>query len=204
MNSNEFRAFLAQNVGERAICSFSDEKEYYDFLTKTLPECKEDLLAHDGVVGLKCEFSNHQTNICGSVPAWKEYGSKADFESYYKRSEMMRDLYCNEEDYDAETEERKDVKIFISVPEGRFSVVWTTKGDEDVFTYRPAKPEEIGTLWLVWDVIGGTVDENDERLFDKHIVIICDKNCSIKDFNNIKSYMSNVQNMFSIKDIAFK
>lgn len=180
----------------------TDEDLYWIFLNEYLRNNSHSILSHNGKVFIRPN-GNPEKLICGIAPMWKEYDSCTVFEQYYSNSEMMRELYCNEKDENEEL-----IPIYLKVNDDKYIVTWENIDNEDVFHYRQATLAEIGSLDILWNIFGGTVDDDNLKVINTHIGMVCGDIIAKGygfDLVNVKNLCEHIKNLgYSIKNIDFK
>lgn len=156
---NKFKNSLVNNSG----CSVTfpldtdnpESMKFIEYLSKN-----RNILEHNGKITFVPFGKNVDQFICGVVPIWKQYVSRKDFEGYYKFSEMMRELYCNEKDNND-----KLIPIYAEINHKKFIITWQCQNNVDVFHYREASFSERGLLDVLWNTFGGiTKKDNDSEI----------------------------------------
>lgn len=174
----------------------SDSYDYWNFITNILAECKDDVLNHNGRINIRPDSGDPETIICGVAPMWKEHNSKEDFESYYKRSDMMRSLYCNEREINGNL-----VSIYLDIKGEKLIATWHTDGEYDVFTYRKATVEERGTLDILWEMFGGIINSKGYKVLNPHIGVVYGDSITLQRCESICSHMSNLG--YAVENVVF-
>lgn len=115
------------------------------------------LIEHNGKV-VFCPFGNNvEEFVCGIAPIWKDYSDKKTFEGYYKNSDMMRTLFCNEKDDNDQL-----APMFLDIGGVKYIVTWEANQNDDIFHYRKANAVERGLLDLLWSTFGGITRKEED------------------------------------------
>jgi|694.fasta_scaffold32781_11 nicotinamide phosphoribosyltransferase len=175
-----FRRLL--NVYPKGILSVvSDTWDLWKVCTEYVTILKEEILARDGKLVIRPDSGNPVDILCGSVQI-VDYGDKVstieELKSWAKEEleEEVRDNTGHGECGDSSNVgyfrfEGKVYKISIEIEWNRYDKQYyfiecseVTKCIEAEFT-----PDQIGVIELLWDVFGGTVNEQGYKVLDPHI-----------------------------------
>lgn len=174
----------------------ADSYDYWNFLTKIVPECKDVILEHKGRINIRPDSGEPEEIICGTVQMWKEHESKEMFESYYTLSPTMRALFCNEKNSDG-----TPCNIYIQIGNEKYVVTWHTEKDMDVFTYRKPTVEERGTLDVLWETFGGTINSKGYKVLDPHIGVVYGDSITLQRCERICEHMMNLG--YAVENVVF-
>lgn len=175
----------------------ADSYDYWNFITKIVPECKNVILEHNGRINIRPDSGEPEEIICGTVQMWKEHESKEMFEKYYTLSETMRMLYCDQID----EKTQKPCEIYVEIQGKKYVVTWKTEKNLDVFTYREATVEERGTLDILWEIFGGTINSKGYKVLNPHIGIVYGDSITLQRCENICNHMMNLG--FAVENVVF-
>ena len=156
----------------------SDTYDYWNVITNYLPRLKESILNRDGKIIIRGDSGDPVDIICGELKA-SDYMvvdglTEVGIKDYFKR-------YA-EEHYDfggAHTSWYK-VRIADKLYEVTCEHVWVDDEEENGGMYIPAveyvdvkeieiTPAMKGTVELLWDIFGGTVNSKGYKVLDPHI-----------------------------------
>ena len=121
---------------------------------------------------------------------------KRQFESYYTRSPMMQSLYCNETDTSGQL-----VPIYLEIGDKKYIATWSNDGENDTFTYRDATIEERGTLDILWEIFGGTVNSKGYKVLDPHIGMVYGDAITLERCESICNHMTNLG--YAVENVVF-
>lgn len=175
----------------------ADSYDYWNFIIKIVPECKNVILEHNGRINIRPDSGEPEEIICGTVQMWKEHESKEMFEKYYTLSETMRMLYCDQID----EKTQKPCEIYVEIQGKKYVVTWKTEKNLDVFTYREATVEERGTLDILWEIFGGTINSKGYKVLNPHIGIVYGDSITLQKCENICNHMMNLG--FAVENVVF-
>lgn len=175
----------------------ADSYDYWNFITKIVPECKNVILEHNGRINIRPDSGEPEKIICGTVQMWKEHESKEVFEKYYTLSETMRMLYCDQID----EKTQKPCEIYVEIQGKKYVVIWKTEKDLDVFTYKEATVEERGTLDILWEIFGGTINSKGYKVLNPHIGIVYGDSITLQRCESICNHMMNLG--FAVENVVF-
>lgn len=123
--------------------------------------------------------------ICGIAPKWKKYESKQDFENYYKNSQMMRSIYCNELD-----DFKEPANIYVDIDNNKYIVSWTSKGNKDSFKYKKPNINDIGLINMIKDVYNYQSDDGEWLI--PNIKLIINDSIPYFGFRRITNHIKNL------------
>ena len=191
-----FKKMCTELYPNKPFSFVADSYDYWSFVDNIVRNNKDVILNHNGRINIRPDSGEPEDIICGIAPMWKEHESKEAFESYYTRSEMMRAIYCNE--YDTETEL---AHIYIQIDGIKYIVTWEATDDEDIFTYREATVEERGTLDVLWEIFGGTINSKGYKVLNPHIGIVYGDAITLERCEKICEHMMNLG--YAIENVVF-
>lgn len=174
----------------------ADSYDYWNFVNKIVRDNKEIVLAHTGRINIRPDSGNPEDIICGVAPMWKEYNSKQDFERYYSASEMMRELYANERDVNGNL-----IPIYLNIKNKKYIVTWESTNDTDIFNYRNATLEERGTLDILWEIFGGTINSKGFKVLNPHIGMVYGDAITLERCEKICEHMYNLG--YAVENVVF-
>lgn len=165
-NLSEIFMNMCETNSNKSFNFVVNNDECWDFLSNILPKYKKMILNRNGKIHITPNFKDFkdlEEIICGVAPMWKEYESKKQFEEFYCQSEMLRIIYANE------FENGELVPIYVDIAGDKHIVTWEVLGNENVFKYREATLEERGTLDILWNIFGGIIDDDGNKVLNQHI-----------------------------------
>lgn len=174
----------------------ADSYDYWNFVDNIVRKNKDIILNHTGRINIRPDSGDPEEIICGIAPMWKAHESKEAFESYYTRSEMMQSLYCNETDASGQL-----VPIYLEIGNKKYIATWSNDGENDTFTYRDATIEERGTLDILWEIFGGTVNSKGYKVLDPHIGMVYGDAITLERCESICNHMANLG--YAVENVVF-
>lgn len=135
----------------------SDTWNLWDVCTKFLPELREEILARDGKLVIRPDSGDPVDILCGEAsfdltPLMDEYNLTEET-LLRKIDKEMKHLIDN-----------CDIKTFIY--KGKtYSYGW----DDYFYLTDYAKPKQKGVIELLWDIFGGTINDQGYKVLDPHI-----------------------------------
>ncbi len=183
-NTEAEKIYVSKLLTERfptGIFSYvADSFDYWSFITKVLPEVKDAIMQREGKFVVRGDSGDPVDIICGThatlLPRYKteEDAVKAltreaedDFQFAAQESKWWGD-----EEYLVYVESEKAYKMF------DFTADLSACGEmcenikfvgSDVIEF---KPESKGTIEILWEIFGGTVNEQGYKVLDPHIGMI--------------------------------
>ena len=182
----------------------SDTYDYWNVLTNILPSLKEDILARDGKLVVRPDSGNIIDMIAGKkihdidLSELEEHETLAHYEweieqlASYQASEDCEGSYnCGDDSYE----------VVVKTKEGHFSV-WVdfeyNRHDKTYYYIENSKvnwntlkkldvneSEVKGSLELLWETFGGTVNEKGYKVLDQRIGLIYGDSVTLDNVNDI-------------------
>lgn len=174
----------------------ADSYDYWNFVNNIVRKHKDVILNHTGRINIRPDSGTPEDIICGVAPMWKEHDSKEMFEMYYTASEMMRAIYADERDANGEL-----VPIYLNIAGEKLIATWETNAKSDIFHYRPATIEERGTLDILWEIFGGTINSKGYKVLNPHIGIVYGDAITVESCESICNHMMNLG--YAVENVVF-
>lgn len=159
-----FKKMCTELYPNKPFSFVADSYDYWNFVNKIVRDNKDVILNHTGRINIRPDSGEPEEIICGKAQMWKEYDSKEQFEEYYTQSEFMRSIWSNAPE--------GENNIYLDIQGKKYVVNWKSTDDEDTFIYRDATLEERGTLDILWEIFGGTVNSKGYKVLNSHIGIV--------------------------------
>ena len=191
-----FVKMITELYPDKPFSFVADSYDYWNFIKNIVPKYKDLILNHKGRINIRPDSGNPEAIICGTVPMWKEHDSKEMFERYYMNSEMMQLCYRDERDAQGNL-----VPIYIQINNEKLVVTWETLDDTDVFNYRKPTVEELGSLNILWDIFGGTINSKGYKVLDPHIGMVYGDAMTIQSVEKICEHMMNLG--YAVENVVF-
>lgn len=122
------------------VSKVSDTTDLWSYITEVLPKCKEQIMARDGKLVIRPDSGNPIDILCGL-------------------REGVDYLYVNNKYYRA-----KDLEYDSDLNDPTGEGVWSIIND------KPLNNSEIkGVIELLWDIFGGTINDQGYKVLDPHI-----------------------------------
>lgn len=190
-----FKKMCEEIYPDKPFSFVADSYDYWNFINTIVRKNKDIILKHEGRINIRPDSGNPENIICGTTQMWKEYKSKEEFERFYSQSEFARTIYCNEK------ENGSLANIYIDINGEKLVVNWENKGNEDIFTYRDATLEEKGTLNLLWEIFGGTINSKGYKVLNSHIGIVYGDAITLERCESICEHMEKLG--FAVENVVF-
>lgn len=127
----------------------SDTYDYWGVLTEFLPRLKDQIMARDGKVVIRPDSGNPVEIICGEpIP---EFSTHGDAQRYFRGAVGSSNLF------------RVNGKLYTVISHSGFNFEYNEIDDT---------PESKGSIQVLWDLFGGTVNEKGYKELDPHIGLI--------------------------------
>lgn len=177
----------------------SDTWDLWTVITKYLPELKEEILARDGKVVIRPDSGDPVDIICGTpimdsgytgddLDTWKEYVAET-------LDDQFRSNLDAEDPHSEETElftfQGKRYKVTYEPDLNRHdkTYYYVDNYGETVskckFVELETEPYHKGVIELLWDIFGGTINEQGYKVLDSHIGAIYGDSITIERANEI-------------------
>lgn len=153
----------------------SDQFDLWKVLTEYLPELKDKIMARDGKAVFRPDSGNPADILCGT--AFEEYKTLEEAENMFSD-----ELYENQIHGEAQFEisEYKKIKIGSEYYELKADVDWNRYDKQyyfiEVIKFKNKKidmlPENYGVVEILWNVFGGTINEQGYKVLDSHVSTI--------------------------------
>lgn len=181
----DYVRYLFGKVPNGILSHVSDSFDFWDFVTKGLPELKEDIMSRDGTFVIRPDSGDPVDILCGTNSSFKEVVDEYDgFEDWKKCvAEEMDELF--RENLVAEDPHTHETYVYTS-EFGVFKVTYEPtlnrhdktyyyvdnwENDVEYCTFKKidVTPEQKGLIELLWEQFGGTITEQGYKLLDSHI-----------------------------------
>jgi nicotinamide phosphoribosyltransferase len=174
----QIKRLLTEIYPNHSFSMVSDSYDYWNLVTKLLPQCKEEVMAHEGYIGIRGDSGDPIEVIAG-----KEFYSISDkeFEWMMEDSKQWVEEYFDYPEY--------DFTVIIKHNEDYYKVYvecdWTNErgaltGNKYYYVdgyhvrieeYTPVA-EDMGTVWALWQTFGGVINSKGYKVLDPHVKAI--------------------------------
>lgn len=163
----------------------SDSYDYWNMLTNIIPSCKEDILNHNGTLIVRPDSGNPVDIVCGelkksdymevdglteNIEEIKKYFIKKAEEDFignsdgvWYRVKIANKLYTVHCDYATEPD-IDDPDIYVLTP--------TVYPDEVEIECKEITPAMKGSVEVLWDIFGGTINSKGYKVLNSKIRVI--------------------------------
>jgi nicotinamide phosphoribosyltransferase len=143
----------------------SDTFDLWKLITEYLPANKEAIMARDGKLVIRPDSGDPVDIICGL----KSYDITEDYNKVNNTSLKLVDnnhSHVMKEMSDIISHKIHDENIKTFIYEGKtYSYGW----EDDYYLTNGAKPQNKGVIELLWEIFGGTINEQGYKVLDPHI-----------------------------------
>ena len=173
------KRLLTQIYPNHSFSMVSDSYDYPRLVTELLPQCKDEILAHNGTLLIRGDSGNPVEVLAGKKIEWLP---DHEIEWFDKDSvwEWMRDYAWGLEDsetlYFAQDGKFYEVKAIAEWSSERGA--WTDCDYEYIDEWRfewkeiPASLELLGTVWALDQIVGHTTNSKGYKVLDSHLKAI--------------------------------
>ena len=174
----QIKRLLTEIYPKHSFSMVSDSYDYWNLVTNLLPQCKEEIMAHEGYIGIRGDSGDPIEVIAG-----KEFYSISDkeFEWMMEDSEHWVREYFDYPEYDFTViiKHNEDYyKAYIECEWTNERGAWTDNKyyyidgyHVKIEEYTPIA-EDMGTVWALWQEFGGTVNSKGYKVLDPHVKAI--------------------------------
>lgn len=174
----QIKRLLTEIYPKHSFSMVSDSYDYWNMVTNIIPQCKEEIIAHEGYIGIRGDSGDPIEVIAG-----KEFYSISDkeFEWMMENSEQWVKEYFDYPEYDftviiKHNEDYYKVHIECEWMNERGAYTdnkhyFVDGYDVRIEEYIPTA-EDMGTVWALWQEFGGTVNSKGYKVLDPHIKAI--------------------------------
>lgn len=181
------RKYITQLYPEGFVSYVADSYDYWAIITKALPELKEEIMARDGRLVMRPDSGNPTDVICGTVDHSEIPDFSDECETLEEAAEWMMETICErvgeETDHGEQGESdpvglmRYNGKLYnvkVSICWDRYDKQYYYMDGRSVTSVVEValNYEQQGTIELLWDIFGGTVNEKGYKVLDSHIGLI--------------------------------
>lgn len=194
----------------------SDTYDYFGVLTEVLPSLKEQIMDRKGKLVIRPDSGDPTEIICGKLEVnflWRE---ATDFENWKELvAEHLHKEFCD--DLDAENPHCSGSAVFrfegtlykvtytpdLNRHDKRYYYVdnWGSAVSKCKFEQIKETPEDRGTLQLLWETFGGTINEKGYKELSPHIGIIYGDSITPKKMYEILQRMKEMG--FAASNVVF-
>lgn len=180
------KRLLTRTYPNTSFSMVSDSYDYWHLVKDLLPQCKDEILAHNGCLSIRGDSGDPVEIIAGKKIDWlkpyDDYEKENLFEDFSFTDAWLYD-YCRE--HSIETEEplyfgwqgkMYKVNVYVewtnergAMTDEKYYFVDTYSFDWDEI--QPT-PELMGTVWTLWQEFGGTVNSKGYMVLNPHIKAI--------------------------------
>ena len=174
----QVKRLLTEIYPKHSFSMVSDSYDYWNMVTNIIPQCKEEILAHEGYIGIRGDSGDPIEVIAG-----KEFYSISDkeFEWMMEDSEHWVKEYFDYPEYSftviiKHNEDYYKVRVECEWTNERGA--WTDNKyyyvdgyNVRIEEYTPTA-EDMGTVWALWQTFGGTVNSKGYKVLDPHVKAI--------------------------------
>ena len=181
---NFLKRMITQVYPSGIFSVISDTLDYWRFISEYIPRLKDDIMSRDGKVVVRPDTGNPVDVICGiEIENVDDDYSLEDLKDYVK--DVLLDKIGEETPHGEYGEEqveglfRHDGKIY----KATVDVGWNRHDKQFYYIDRYCSdvvsleeytltPEEFGSIEVLWNIFGGTVNEKGYKELDPHIGLI--------------------------------
>ena len=164
-----------------------DSFDYFGFLENILPSLKDEVMSRDGKFVVRGDSGNPVDVICGSFTVEPEFVFETEEDAKRELKDVSSDFFHDNVDSDGYCDEvtykvlinGKHANVYCGCSVGSERGGWSDNDYytvEEVYTpevdYVQLSIEEKGTIEHLWDVFGGTINEQGYKVLDSHIGMI--------------------------------
>ena len=190
---------LIETYPTRNLSIVSDTWDLWIVITKYLPELKEEILARDGKVVIRPDSGDPVDIICGTptmdsgytgddLDTWKEYVAET-LDDQFKSNLDAEDPHSEETELFTFQGKRYKVTYRPDLNRHDKTYYYVDNYGDTVssckFVELETEPYHKGVIELLWDIFGGTINEQGYKVLDSHIGAIYGDSITIERANEI-------------------
>lgn len=176
----QVKRLLTEIYPKHSFSMVSDSYDYWNMVTNTIPQCKEEILAHEGYIGIRGDSGDPIEVIAGKdIYNFKDQSEFDCFLNYPNR--WAWDVFDGAE-YDTDLIgyfNGEYMKIHVTCEWMNERGAYTDRkyyfvDEYNVTVERDYHPtaEDMGTVWALWQEFGGTVNSKGYKVLDPHVKAI--------------------------------
>lgn len=190
-----FVKMITELYPDKSFSFVADSYDYWNFIGNIVPKYKKEILNHKGRINIRPDSGNPEDIICGKANRWREFENKIDFENYFLQSEFMTSIYRKTQ------KEEDDIPIYLIINNRMLVATWDNLSGVDVFMYRDATIEEIGSLYALWNTFGGEINSKGYKVLNPHIGLVYGDSMTLESVDRICGHMTNLG--FAVENVVF-
>ena len=174
----QVKRLLTEIYPKHSFSMVSDSYDYWNMVTNIIPQCKDEIMAHEGYIGIRGDSGDPIEVIAG-----KEFYSISDkeFNLMMESSDEWVRSYFGDIDYDFTVIIKHNDNYY----KAHIECEWMNERgaytdnkhyfvdgyNVTIEEYTPVA-EDMGTVWALWQEFGGTVNSKGYKVLDPHIKAI--------------------------------
>ena len=174
----QIKRLLTEIYPNHSFSMVSDSYDYWNLVTNLLPQCKEEVMNHNGYIGIRGDSGDPIEVIAGKD--YKEVNDE-EFDWIMNKPKKWAAHYFDYPEYDfniiiKHNEDYYKVRVECDWTSERGA--WTDKKYYYVDDYHvrieeyTPVVEDMGTVWALWQEFGGTVNSKGYKVLDPHVKAI--------------------------------
>ena len=176
----QVKRLLTEIYPKHSFSMVSDSYDYWNMVTNIIPQCKEEILAHEGYIGIRGDSGDPIEVIAGKE--FYEFEDEGEFawflehphrwiwDNFVRREYNFEFIGYFGDEY---------IKARVEPEWGKERGGYTDNNyyfldDYNVSIERNYQPtvEDMGTVWALWQTFGGTVNSKGYKVLDPHVKAI--------------------------------
>lgn len=174
------KKLLTEIYPDKSFSMVSDSYDYWNMVTEILPSLKDEIMDHEGTLLVRGDSGDPVDILCGDIEIL-DIDPKGSM-SWACAKTVVEGLLIDTITYDGEMafEEKDEAVLYFRYKGKVYEATGIPSWDEcyfdgweyiEVEEYK-LSPENKGTVELLWEVFGGTVNEKGYKVLDSHIKAI--------------------------------
>jgi nicotinic acid phosphoribosyltransferase len=178
------KRLLTEIYPNHSFSMVSDSYDYWHLVTELLPQCKKEIMTHNGCISIRGDSGDPVEIIAGKkIIEMNNIIFNYDYEDVIKTlSQWAFDKGVDKENsyYMQQPDGKIFLVNFIPVWDGENGEYNWVEGGEYPFveeykiSWKEVQPdaELMGTVWALWQEFGGTINEKGYKVLDSHVKAI--------------------------------
>lgn len=176
----QIKRLLTEIYPRHSFSMVSDSYDYWNLVTNLLPQCKEEIMAHEGYIGIRGDSGDPIEVIAGKE--LYEFEDEAEFAWFLENPHRWVWDNFDRREYNFEFIGYfgdEYIKVRVEPEWGKERGGYTDNNyyfldDYNVSFERNYQPtaEDMGTVWALWQIFGGTINSKGYKVLDPHVKAI--------------------------------
>lgn len=182
----QIKRLLTEIYPNNSFSMVSDSYDYWNLITKILPECREEIMNHTGCLSIRGDSGDPVEIIAGKEIIYLNSSNTEMTEKLFIDPDYTDDWL---HDYCRDNFIEEDRTVYFNLNDKFYQVdiipdwtnergAWTdnkyyyVEGYHWTWNEISPYPQMMGTVWCLWELFGGTINSKGYKVLDSHIKAI--------------------------------